>query len=118
MQADKGILIHEGGRVSGTRRWSWATQADARQFGRLEPVEATDHHQRVAFAHGIWHFFSGHVRMYPELSGRLHKMLRVGKFDERKGSKKKLAWTTGADEAFETLKRTLLGKLGSILFFF
>ena len=38
-------------------------------------------------------------------------MLHAGKFDGRKGSKKKLAWTKEAEEAFDTLKRTLLGKL-------
>ena len=53
--------------------------------------------------------------MYAELSGPLHKMLQVGKFDGRKGSNKKLAWTTEAEKAFETLKRTLLGKLGLFL---
>ena len=38
-------------------------------------------------------------------------MLQVGKFDGRKGSKKKLAWTTEAEQPFEALRRTLLGKL-------
>ena len=49
--------------------------------------------------------------MYAEISGPLHKMLQVGKFDGRKGSRKKVAWTTEAEEAFDTLKRTLLRKL-------
>ena len=53
--------------------------------------------------------------MYADLSGPLHKMLQVGKFDGRKGSKKKLAWTTEAEEAFDKLKERLLGQLG--LFF-
>ena len=48
-----GILICEGGRVCGTRGWSWATLADAGQVGRLEPLRTTHHHQRVAFVHGI-----------------------------------------------------------------
>ena len=60
-------------------------------------------------------YHSGCVLMYAKLSGQLQKMLRVGKIDGRKGDKKKLAWTTEAEEAFETLRRTLLGKLG--LFF-
>ena len=64
---------------------------------------------------GFCNYFSGCVRMYAELSGPLHKMLQVEKFDGRKGSKKKLAWTTEAEEVFETLKRTLLGKLGLFL---
>ena len=53
--------------------------------------------------------------MYAKFSGPLHKMPRVGKFDGRKGSKKKLARTTEAEEAFETLKRTFFGKLGLFL---
>ena len=64
---------------------------------------------------GFCNYYLGYVRMYAELSGPLHKMLQVGKFDGRKGGKKKLAWTTEAEEAFETPKRTLLGKLGLFL---
>ena len=64
---------------------------------------------------GLCNYYSGYVRMYAKLSGPLHKMLQVQKFDGRKGSKKKLAWTTEADEAFETLKRTFLGELGLFL---
>ena len=60
-------------------------------------------------------YFSGYVRMYAELSGPLHKMLQAGKFDGRKASKKKLATTTDAEEAFEALERTLLGRLGPFL---
>ena len=63
----------------------------------------------------FWKYYSGYVRMYAKVSGPLHKMLQVGKFDGREGSKKKLAWTTEAEEAFETLKRTLQGKLGFFL---
>ena len=43
---------------------------------------------------GFCNYYSGYVRMYAELLGALHKMLQVGKFDGRKGSKKKLAWTS------------------------
>ena len=39
----------------------------------------------------------------------------MGKFDGRKGSKKKLAWTPEAEDAFSRLKERLLGQLG--LFF-
>ena len=59
--------------------------------------------------------YLGYVRMYAELLGPLHRMLQVGKVDRRKGSKKPLAWTTKAEETFETLKRNLLGKLGLFL---
>ena len=64
---------------------------------------------------GFCNYYSGYVRMYAELSGRLHKMLQVGKFDGRKGSKKKLAWTPEAEEAFSRLKERLLGQLGLFL---
>ena len=60
---------------------------------------------------GFCNYYSGYVRMYAEPSAPLHKMLQVGEFDGRKGSKKKLTWTTEAQEAFETLNRTLMGKL-------
>ena len=42
-------------------------------------------------------------------------MLQVGKFEGRKGNKKKLGWTTEAGKTFETLKRPLLGNLGLFL---
>ena len=61
---------------------------------------------------GFCNYYSGYVKKCAKLSGPLHKMLQVQKFDGRKGSKRKLAWTTEAAEALETLKRTLLGKLG------
>ena len=64
---------------------------------------------------GFCNYFSGYVRMYAELSGPLHKMLQVGKFDGRKGSKKKLAWTPEAEDAFSRLKERLLGQLGLFL---
>ena len=53
--------------------------------------------------------------MYTELSGPLHKMLQVGKFDGQNGSKKKLAWTPEAEDAFSSLKERLLGQLGLFL---
>ena len=64
---------------------------------------------------GFCKYFSGYVRMYADLSGPLHRMLQVGKFDGRKGSKKQLAWTTEAEEAFDKLKERLLGQLGLFL---
>ena len=53
--------------------------------------------------------------MHADISGPLHTMLQVGKSDGRKGSKKKLAWTTEAEEAFDNLKEGLLGQLGLFL---
>ena len=64
---------------------------------------------------GFCNYYSGYVRMYADLWGPLHEMLQVGKFDGRKGSKKKLAWTTEAEEAFDKLKERLLGQLGLFL---
>ena len=64
---------------------------------------------------GLCNYYSGYVRMYAELSGPLHKMLQVGKFDGRKGSKKKLAWTPEDENAFSRLKERLLGQLGLFL---
>ena len=64
---------------------------------------------------GFCNYYSGYVRMYAELSGPLYKMLQVGKFDGRKGSKKKLAWTPEAEDAFSRLKERLLGHLGLFL---
>ena len=64
---------------------------------------------------GFCNYYSGYVRMYAELSGPLHKMLQVGKLDGRKGSKKKLAWTPEAEDAFSRLKERLLGQLGLFL---
>ena len=102
-QAYKGIPIREGGRVRRPCGWSWVPQANAGQFGRLAPLEATGDHQRVAVIDGFLLYYSGWVPMYAELLGPLHKMLQVGKFDLRKGSKRKLAWSTEAEETFETL---------------
>ena len=64
---------------------------------------------------GFCSYYSGLVRMYAELSGPRQKMLQVGKFDGRKGSKKKLAWTPEAEDAFSCLKERLLGQLGLFL---
>ena len=64
---------------------------------------------------GFCNYYSGYVPMYAELSGPLHRMLQVGKFDGRKGSKKKLAWTPEAEDAFSRLKERLLGQLGLFL---
>ena len=64
---------------------------------------------------GFCNYYLGYVRMYAEISGPLHKMLQVGKFDGRKGSKKKLAWTPEAEDAFSRLKERLLGQLGLFL---
>ena len=64
---------------------------------------------------GFCNYYSGYVRMFAELSGPLHKMLQVGKFDGRKGSKKKLVWTPEAEDAFSRLKERLLGQLGLFL---
>ena len=42
-------------------------------------------------------------------------MLQVGKFDGRKGSRKRFAWTPEAEDAFSRPKERLLGQLGPFL---
>ena len=64
---------------------------------------------------GFCNYYSGYVRMYPHLSGPFQKMLQVGHFDGLKGTKKKLAWTTAAEEAFEKFEERLLCQLGPLL---
>ena len=64
---------------------------------------------------GFCNYYSGCIRMYAELSGPLYRMLQVGNFDGWKGSKKKLAWTPEAEDAFSRLKERLLGQLGLFL---
>ena len=64
---------------------------------------------------GFCNYYSGYVWMYADHSGPLHKMLQVGKFDACKGSKKKLAWTPEAEDAFDRLKESLLGRSGLFL---
>ena len=64
---------------------------------------------------GFCNYYSGYVRMHADLRGPLQKMLQVGKFDGCKGCQKKLAWTTGAEEAFDKLREHLLGQLGLFL---
>ena len=64
---------------------------------------------------GFCNYYSCYVWMYAELSGPLHKMLQVGKFDGRKQSKKKLVWTPEAEDAFRRLRERLLGQLGLFL---
>ena len=53
--------------------------------------------------------------MYADLSGPLHRILQAGKLDGCKGSKKKLAWTTKAEEEFDKLKKRLFGALSLFL---
>ena len=58
----------------------------------------------LRFFMGFCKCYSGYVRLYADLSGPLHNILQVGKLDGRKGSKKKMAWTTEAEKAFHKLK--------------
>ena len=64
---------------------------------------------------GFCNHHSGYVRMYSDLSGPLDKMLQVGQLDGRKGSKKKLPWTTEAEEAFDNWMERPVGQLGFFL---
>ena len=75
--------------------------------GRLVSLHHWERPQTISELRSFMRFcnyYSGYVRMYAELLGRLHKMLQVGKFDGRKGSKKKLAWSPEAQDAFSRLK--------------
>ena len=86
--------------------------------GKLASLHHWEKPQTISelrFFMGFCNYYSGYVRMYAELSGPLHKKLQVGKFDGRKGSKKKLAWTPEAEDAFSRLREPLLGQLGLFL---
>ena len=63
---------------------------------------------------GFCNYFSGYVRMYAELPGQLHKILQVGNFDGRKESRKQLACTMEAEEAFKKPQENCPRKLGMI----
>ena len=63
----------------------------------------------------VGNYYSAYVSMYADLLGPLHKMLQVGKYHGRKGSKQKLVWTTEANEAFHKLQERLFGQLGLFL---
>ena len=64
---------------------------------------------------GFCNYHFGYVQMYADLSGPLHNILQVGKYDGSKKNKKKWAWKTEAENAFDKFKERLLGQLG--LFF-
>ena len=64
---------------------------------------------------GFCNYYSEYVQIYADLSGPLHILLQVGKFNGREGSRKKFAWTTAAEEAFDKLTERLLGQLGLFL---
>ena len=93
----------------GQRRPMPARLASLHHWGKPETIS------ELRSFMGFCNYYSGYVPMYAELSGPLHKMLQVGKFDGRKGSKKKLAWTPGAEDAFNSLQERLLGQLGLFL---
>ena len=83
--------------------------------GKLAFLHHWEKPQTISELRSFMGFCNYYVRMYAELSGPLHKMLQVGKFDGLKGSKKKLAWTLEAEDAFNRLKERLLGQLGLFL---
>ena len=112
MQAHQSLTFCEGSEFRGSRGWSRATPSHAWEAGVPAPLGEAPDHQRTPVLHGVLQLLFGYVRMYAELSGLLHKMLQVGKFDGRKGSKKRLAWTPEAEDAFSRLKERLLGQLG------
>ena len=76
-----------------------------------KPQSISEHRSFMGFCN----YYSGYLRMYADLSGPLHRMLQVGNLYGCKGSKKKLTWTTEAEEAFDKLKERLWGQLGLFL---
>ena len=56
----------------------------------------------------LCNYYSGYVQISADLLEPVHRVLQVGKFDGRKGSKKKLAQRTETEEAFDNVKERLL----------
>ena len=115
VQAHQSLTLREGSGVRGSRGWSRATPPHAWEAGVPAPLGKAQTISELRSFMGFCNDYSGYVRTYAELSRPLHKMLQVGKFDGRKGSKRKLAWTPEAEDAFNRLKERLLGQLGLFL---
>ena len=105
----KGVSMPSPGQAWGTKAFLPGKLASLHHWEKPQTIS------ELRSFMGFCNYYSGYVRMYAELSGPLHKMLQVGKFDGRKGSKKKLAWTPEAEDAFNSLKERLLGQLGLFL---
>ena len=57
---------------------------------------------------GLCNYYSAYVHVYAEHAAPLTKLLRVGREDGKKGSKKALARTPGSERAFDDIKAALL----------
>ena len=60
---------------------------------------------------GLCNYFAEYVDHYAEAAAPLMAKLRLSRVDGKKGSKKKLEWTTEEVEAFRTLKGKLAARL-------
>ena len=64
---------------------------------------------------GYCNYCSGYVRMYADLSGPLHKMLQVGKFDGRKKKEEKIDMDNASQRSVRQVEGTTIGSIGSFL---
>ena len=64
---------------------------------------------------GFCNHCSGYLRMYADLSGPLHKMPQVGKFDGRKGSKRKIGMDNGSRRSVQQVEGRTIRSIGLIL---
>ena len=99
-----GHVVRDGQRLP--MPWEWAA------LGHWKTPQTISELQSFV---GFWNYYLGYVRLYADLSAPLHRMLQVANIDGRKGSKKKLPWTSEAEEAFDKLMEQLLGQLGPFL---
>ena len=83
--------------------------------GKLTALRHWEEPHTISELRSFMGFCNYYVRMFADLLRPLHKMLQLGKFDGRKGTEKKFAWTTEAEDAFRKLKERLLGQLGLLL---
>ena len=60
---------------------------------------------------GLTNYYAGYVQGYASYAAPLMELLKVGRADGKKGSKKPVSWTPKACEAFENLKAALAAEL-------
>ena len=60
---------------------------------------------------GVCNYYSCYVEGYAQKAAPLMELLKVGREDGKKGSKKPVQWTPTAERAFEELKAALVGEL-------
>ena len=60
---------------------------------------------------GLTNYYSCYVKGYAALAAPLMELLKVGRTDGKKGSKKPVAWTPESEQAFRNLKAALASEL-------